>query len=299
MIIKSFKIFESRSTELSKDEFKKIMKSECKDFIKNPMILQRSKTKSSSEYSFMDPSKSTRTQLKDETVGVQTQHHLLLMENLPSWNKFPLRSKSIIGVTNKSINTSYGLHRYFVIPFDGAKFGVAPGEDLWTSDCKLIGDKDDMFKETGYLHFSFDDRFSDFLKYNSISDNSYDSMISDLQNKLENTEVDFKYESDDVEFKLGKLRMQNLMSLFKINGFEDVESAIDHYFSPDKFVSYGRNGLKIGFEVMDYNSLVNYSQDSNLEFWTESPCLIYYLDNSLSSSSIQEKWNIFLEDFIT
>ena len=40
-------------------------------------------------------------------------------------------------------------------------------------------------------------------------------------------------------------------------------------FSPDKFVSYGRNGLKIGFEVMDYNSLVNYSQDSNLEFWTE------------------------------
>jgi hypothetical protein len=295
MIIKSFKIFESRSTELSEDEFRKILKSECKDFIKNPMILQRSKKKPSSQYSFIDPSKFIRTQLKDETVGVQTQHHLLLMENLPSWNKFPLRSKSIIGVTNESTNTSYGLHRYLVIPFDGAKFGVAPGEDLWTSECKLIVQTDDIYKESGYLGFAFDDRFSDFLKHNSISDNSYYSMMRDLQTKLEDTVVDFKYKYYDHGRDV--INMQNLMSLFKTNGFNDVESAFDNYFAPDKFKSYRLSG----FKIMDYNNLSQYSINDNLEFWTESPCLIYYLEklSGFGSESLEEKWNIFLEKFIS
>lgn len=295
MIIKSFKIFESRSTELSEDEFRKILKSECKDFIKNPMILQRSKKKPSSQYSFIDPSKFIRTQLKDETVGVQTQHHLLLMENLPSWNKFPLRSKSIIGVTNESMNTSYGFHRYLVIPFDGSKFGVAPGEDLWTSECKLIVQTDDIYKESGYLGFAFDDRFSDFLKHNSISDNSYDSMMRDLQTKLEDTVVDFesKYLYDHRDDR----NMQNLMSLFKFNGFNDVESAFDHYFAPDKFKSYRFSG----FKIMNYNNLSQYSRNDNLEFWTESPCLIYYLEtfSGFGSESLEEKWNDFLEKFIS
>jgi hypothetical protein len=52
-------------------------------------------------------------------AGVSSRHHTLLMENLPSWNKFPKRSKSIIGSTGVS-KVHVCKHSYFVIPFDGA-----------------------------------------------------------------------------------------------------------------------------------------------------------------------------------
>jgi hypothetical protein len=272
-MIKSFKIFESRTAELSEDEFKKILKSECKDFLKNPMFLQRSKTTMSSKFSFLDPTKFTRTQLKDETIGVKTKHHLLLMENLPSWDRFPRRSKSIIGVTNPSFNTSYGLHRYLVIPFDGAEFGVAPAEDLWACDTKLVKRDDELYDEIGSLEFSFDDYFSDLLHGNSISEYNYDSMIRDLQVRFEDTDINFK-KSWKNSREYGKV-MDNLIGFFKINGYEDIETALNNYFSPDSF-----KGKLSGFKLLNYNKLTDYKNfnlGNNFEFWTESPCLLFYI----------------------
>ena len=45
MIIKYFKLFETRTTELSDSEFRDILKTNCKEFINNPMLLQRTKRK--------------------------------------------------------------------------------------------------------------------------------------------------------------------------------------------------------------------------------------------------------------
>jgi hypothetical protein len=39
-------------------------------------------------------------------VGVSSRHHTLLMENLPSWNKFPKRSKFIEAAARKRQTTS-------------------------------------------------------------------------------------------------------------------------------------------------------------------------------------------------
>jgi len=119
--------------------------------------------------------------------------------------------------------------------------------------------------------------------------------MRDLQTKLEDTVVDFKYKYYDHGRDV--INMQNLMSLFKTNGFNDVESAFDNYFAPDKFKSYRFSG----FKIMDYNNLSQYSINDNLEFWTESPCLIYYLEtfSGFGSESLEEKWNIFLEKFIS
>jgi hypothetical protein len=61
-IIKYFKLFESRSSELSKIEFEKILKDNCKDFINNPKLLQRDKQDSILN-TYINPKKFTREPL--------------------------------------------------------------------------------------------------------------------------------------------------------------------------------------------------------------------------------------------
>ena len=53
-INKYFKLFESRSSNLSEEEFFKLLKENCQDFIKNPKPLQRVK-RDSIMYSYINP----------------------------------------------------------------------------------------------------------------------------------------------------------------------------------------------------------------------------------------------------
>ena len=90
-----FKMFESRTSELSEAEFRKILHEKCKDFVKAPKLLQRSKTSEGPIFSYINPKIYTREPMNsDLIVGVSSRHHTLLMDNLPSWSKFPKRSVS-------------------------------------------------------------------------------------------------------------------------------------------------------------------------------------------------------------
>jgi hypothetical protein len=91
-------------------------------------LLQRDKQRSDSKYLYK-PKKFTREPLmmSDGDVvfsnaGVSLRHHILLMENLPSWNKFPKRSKSIIGSTGYQQKYMFQT-LLFCNTFDGATLG--------------------------------------------------------------------------------------------------------------------------------------------------------------------------------
>lgn len=84
-MIKMFKLFETRSADLSEVEFKKLLFENCKDFINNPKLLQRNKIRNDGDFSFINPSVNTRVALKDLDAGVFSEHNSLLMDNLPSW----------------------------------------------------------------------------------------------------------------------------------------------------------------------------------------------------------------------
>ena len=58
-----------------------------------------------------------------------------------------------------------------IIPYDGAKFAVAPDCDLWNSSCE-IGDNNE---------YRFDDYFSESFLQAGISDHSYEEMMEDIQ----------------------------------------------------------------------------------------------------------------------
>ena len=59
-------------------------------------------------------------------------YYTLLMDNLPSWKKYPLRSRSIICSTEEGSAESYGT-LYVVIPYDNTNVGIAPDGDIWYS----------------------------------------------------------------------------------------------------------------------------------------------------------------------
>jgi hypothetical protein len=279
MIIKYFKLFETRTTELSDSEFRDILNTNCKEFINNPMLLQRSKRKKDSDFGYIDPSKHIRTSMKHDEFGTNSEHHLLLMDNLPSWKDFPKRSRSIIGTTRLSTIVSYGSHRYLVIPFDNAQFAVAPGEDLWTAG-SYITDSRPMFDD---LEVIFDDEFSTIMLSNNISDKSYKELIDDFQKIMDGSVDPYGYKD---------YMIKKMVKIFKKNGYTDAEKALSHYLSPERF--YSKSSEIVGFNTMNYNTLTKYNRDYILEFWTESPCLLYYM----GQVDIKDKWESFKEEYI-
>jgi len=68
-----------------------------------------------------------------ERVSANTNnYYTLLMDNLPSWQKYPKRSKSIICTTSPLYAGSFG--KLFQVYFeDNAKIGVCSAEDIWGS----------------------------------------------------------------------------------------------------------------------------------------------------------------------
>jgi len=289
-----FKMFESRTSELSEDEFRKILHEKCKDFVKAPKLLQRSKTSEGPIFSYINPKAYDRAPLKKSdrfTDGVESRHHTLLMDNLPSWSKFPKRSQSVIGLTSADLRIIFGFHRYLIIPFDGANFGVAPSADLWA--CQVhVTDQRPLMED---LALSFNDKFSEIMVVNKISDDSYSEMMSDLQTQydlwLKDSFSAFRSVSSDI------LKINKLFKKFKEKGFKNVEDGFNHFFSPNRFRGTDLDDLE-GFHVMNWSYLSNLDRWHSYEFWTDSECLLYYIGKTEKEDDIQEAYDSFISDFI-
>jgi len=289
-----FKMFESRTSELSEAEFRKILHEKCKDFVKAPKLLQRSKTSEGPIFSYINPKAYDRAPLKKSdrfTDGVESRHHTLLMDNLPSWSKFPKRSQSVIGLTSADQRIIFGTHRYLIIPFDGATFGVAPSADLWA--CQIhVTDQRPLVED---LTLSFNDKFSEIMVVNKISDASYSEMMSDLQAQyylwLKDSFSAFRSVSSDI------LKINKLFKKFKEKGVKNVEDGFNHFFSPDRFRGTDLDDLE-GFHVMNWSYLTNLDRWHSYEFWTDSECLLYYIGKTEKEDDIQEAYDSFISDFI-
>lgn len=276
---KYFKLFEStRTTELEVDEFKRIINENCKDFIKSPYLIQRYKSYYDGlNYAYIDPKKHIRIQRSnDDGSGVCSNHSLLLMDNLKSWSLFPKRSQSVIGLSGASNYSDFGEYIYFVIPFDGAKFGVAPASDIWS--CYV--------RNSSAPHLSI--RFNDLLSYDlldiGVSDKSYDDMIGDLyrvynENKLNLSE--YYYIRQMFDYITEYCYSENI-----INFKDGLSNFLNPYnFEVDK-------STYIGFETMNYDKLKDIK---NREVWSDSECLIVYV-KKIGSSSLGVKNKEDVED---
>ena len=178
-LTKYFKLFESRTSDLSEEEFFSILKENCKEFLNDPKCLQRVKNKFGSTYAYIDPKIHNRTDGSNRNVA---KNLLLLLDNLPSWKDYPKRENSIIGFSTIEVSDSYsyGNEYYLIIPFDGSKFGSAPADDLWSTKISNIGN-------ISYITLS---TFQIILKKITSTPSSYSELISELQNGYDNFLID-------------------------------------------------------------------------------------------------------------
>jgi hypothetical protein len=270
-LTKYFKLFESRTSELSEEEFFKIMKESCKDFINNPKYLQRVKNKFERTYSYIDPKIHNRTEGTDRNMA---KNLLFLLDNLPAWKDYPKRNNSIIA-TSGHTKSIYGRDYFIIIPFDGAKFGVVPDDDLWGCRFKVGENKSVCF---GTLQSSMDD--------NKVLNSSYDVMIKDIQHLYDN------YEESVFLLNWSK-ELGQFFDYIKSLGYENVEQAFIDLLTPDRLVGlYSKP-----FRISNYNDL----KSDSAEVWTDSKCLIYHLGHLAErnwedqGTSSQELFNSFLE----
>lgn len=268
-IVKYFKLFESRTAEITDKEFVMLVKDNCKDYLANPKYMQRMKGKFNGDYSYIDPKIHRRMPLMVDSTGVVSTHHTLLMENLPSWKEFPKRSESVIGNLRFSYDTSFGDRCYLVIPYDGANFGLAPSSDLWGSYC-----------EVGNMKYEFDDVFTERLTDLSVSEKSYVAMMKDLQHYYN----DYLIRESNKEYKRNLSYIDNIFKNFSSDGIESVEEGFDKYFAPQKFSSRTGDFVK-EFKNVGYEGLE--STDCR-EFWTDSRCILVHLAD-LRRSSFHER----------
>lgn len=286
-------MFESRTSELTEEQFRGILKDKCKDFISYPKLLQRSKTTKSSTYSYVNPKVFERVPAGGQAT-VSTRNHMLLMDNLPSWSKFPKRSNSVIGVTLEDPRSLFGEEKYLIIPYDGARFGVAPSYDLW--GCGINIDK----------HFySFDNSFANMFSKFGVSDYSYREMMQDLQNLYDNgikPPTSFLGQQSDFDDHL-YLKLKNIFEKARRDKFEKIEDAFNKYFDPKNFKGTDLDSM-VGFASMrwiekPYGGLASSFSDYDFyEFWTDSECLLYYIGKFNSGSDIEMAYHKFLDDFI-
>ena len=137
MRLESYLLTEGRSKKIELDEAYDIIKNKCmkaaKAYHKDTARIYRG-INNNKEALLVDPKSGSPRESANTS-----NHYTLLMDNLPSWKKFPKRGRSLICTTFQGRTSGHGIG-YAVFPYDGSKIAVASKEDIWFS-----------FKEIGSL----------------------------------------------------------------------------------------------------------------------------------------------------
>ena len=126
-------------TELEINKAIDMLNTHCKDALwmlrSNEPIWRGDDTmEPKSGFSIVDP---TETKRKSQNT---TNFYTVILDNIPSMQEYPKRSRSLIASTDFSKSSSYSRKRkpLAVIPFDGVKIGVVNERDMWNVEVSLF-----------------------------------------------------------------------------------------------------------------------------------------------------------------
>ena len=177
-------------------------------------------------------------------------YYTVLIDNLPEWQKFPKRSKSLI-CTNLLVKAKmYGNNwqfSYKIIPFDEVKkIAVCPEEDIWQSFPKIKGEG---IKNMPIFNNMLTEIFAKIGISNlgSIALNNADSyqVLTDALRQIKKLPKNFINSLDNSYQPLAKILHQT----------KDPVKLIENLFNPEDN----------GFDLIDYNQLDNIP--INKELW--------------------------------
>jgi len=131
---------ENRSVQIDKEMASSLMEMNCKKAVNSKwMIYRGNNTLRQREHYFKSGNERTSPYARNNIYN-------LLLSNLPSWKKYPIRNKSLVCTTNKmKAAGGYGGDYYFTVyPYDGTLIGIAPEYDIWESFRKVIQPLDSL-----------------------------------------------------------------------------------------------------------------------------------------------------------
>jgi hypothetical protein len=218
-------INEGRTKGISENKAISFIKNNCLKNFKmltlSPKKIYRG-VKFEPDYGIIDSNKS-----KPRKSAISLNYMTLLMDNLPSWKNFPLRSKSVICTTYLKQADGYG-NLYIVIPFDNAKVGICPEIDIWESFDFLTDLSMDIYTFTNNVLKMALSKYH--LDKNDDDYNIFKKSLIELQKKYKNDnhkrdELDVFLDNDDVIKKLNDL-MNPLTNKF-MNGIDKFKNIKD------------------------------------------------------------------------
>jgi hypothetical protein len=241
-VFETYNRFGSRT--ITESEFDKIRKENCKNWTKAKTEIFRGMP-NLGDYVIVDP------KMGDPRLSIEdTNIHLELMSNLPSWKDYPKYDRCVIGGTPGSATGTYGETVYEVVPFDGIKIGVCPYATIWES----FGNEDSEWGGDIYLVRNFLDAIDLEVGWIQIDGET-------LENKLKSIN----------EFDLKLISVDNFItdcSLVLDKRKEDI-NGVDCYDFINEFIF---NPEERGFELKLYDS--NFEVEEERQIWTEGPVLL-------------------------
>lgn len=268
----------------------KILKTRCSEFIKASRLpIYRGFRSGNESWYIAQPSKYERKSNQDAKGNLYT----LLFDNLNSWQKYPKRSKSLICTTIENVAEQYG-QCYYIIPFDGAKWGVCPNDDIWNSFYTLKDFIDSSTLEDFHYEFSnivgmlqkiFPKEMSkyDFMKIRNTSN------FKDFLDLLKSMDKCIGKMQDPKEFNKSNPKLFNTYfgiydKNFNYDQVYGIQPILKYFLKNRK--KYGNIGnilanvfdpIKNGFVLSDNKSIKKtLIYGDNREIWTDSDCVIIH-----------------------
>jgi hypothetical protein len=250
--LKSYKIFESYNTfgtkSITEVEFDQIRKENCKNWTKAETEIFRGMP-NLGDYLLVDPSKGDfRSSIEDTNI------HLDLMSNLPSWKDYPKYERCVIGGTRGSATGTYGESVYEMIPFDGVKIAVCPQSTIWES----FENSDDSWGGDIYLVEHFLDSIDLDTGWNQVGGGTIETKLKSLGNISEISNKD----QDAVDNFLMRHAEFSWKKSNEITGEDCFNFINNSLFNP-----------KVrGFQLLNYDQ--NFNTEKGKQIWTEGPVLL-------------------------
>lgn len=250
---------ESRTKQIDTvDEFVELYGKYCSDHNFNNDKIYRGLRNKSLRYGFIQPKN-----FKRKSAYTQN-YYTLIVDNHPKWNRFPDRSRSLVGTSSREYTENFGA-AFIVIPFDNASIAVAPAYDFWESFRETLPDQ---FQNLDHFNEGFTILSKKIYGENLFDVDSFSEFKSSI-NRLENDirQIGFKVILDRLESGWRSRNARNLILTLK-NCESNFLNCIFKWFEPDKN----------GFELKKYNS--SFTVGRNREVWTDSPCLLIRDDST-------------------
>ena len=246
--LKTYKIFENYnkfgSKTITESEFDKIRKENCKNWTKVKTEIFRGMP-NLGDYVFVDPKLGDfRSSIEDTNI------HLELMSNLPSWKDYPRYDRCVIGGTPGSATGTYGDTVYEVIPFDDVKIAVCPNSTIWES----FGNEDSEWGGDIYLVENFLDSVGLDLGWIQIGGDTLETKLKSL-NDFDLSLISIDNFITDCSLALKKKKEE-------ITGEDCFNFINEHIFNP----------IERGFELKTYD--VDFNVEKYKQIWTEGPVLL-------------------------